>query len=302
MIQVDALRKAYGRAPALHGISFTAQAGQVTGLVGPNGAGKSTAMRIIAGQERADSGRATVDGKPLAQHRDPLRRIGIFLDSPSAHPGRTPRNHLTALAATHGIRRERVSRVIEEVGLESVEDRRIGTFSKGMRQRLGVASALLGDPANLILDEPVNGLDPDGALWLRRLCRRMASDGRAVLVSSHLMRELELTVDRVVILGRGRVLADTSLESLASAHTVGVRVLTPDAERLFTALHESGIDVERFGAFEVQASGMSAAEVGDLAWTLSIRIHELVTLTQDLETVYLGLTSDAAQYRSAELA
>ncbi len=214
MIEVDALVKRYGATTAVDGLSFTARPGTVTGFLGPNGAGKSTTMRMIVGLERPTSGTATVDGRRYADLRAPLRSVGIMLDARSVHPGRTAFRHLLAQARTHGIPRSRVDEVIATTGLGSVAGRRAGTFSLGMGQRLGIAGALLGDPGTLVLDEPVNGLDPDGVLWVRRLVRDLAAEGRTVLLSSHLMHELALCADRVVIIGRGRLLADAPVQEL----------------------------------------------------------------------------------------
>nr|WP_159622168.1 ATP-binding cassette domain-containing protein [Ruania rhizosphaerae] len=216
MIEVEALTKCYGPTRAVDGLTFTAQSGTVTGFLGPNGAGKSTTMRIIVGLERPTSGRATIDGQRYADLVAPLQAVGVMLDARSVHPGRTAFRHLLAQARTHGISRSRVDEVIEMTGLESVAGRRAGTFSLGMGQRLGIAGALLGDPHTLILDEPVNGLDPDGVLWVRGLVRDLAAQGRTVLLSSHLMHELALCADRVVIIGKGRLLADASVPELTA--------------------------------------------------------------------------------------
>jgi ABC-2 type transport system ATP-binding protein len=215
MIQVEALTKRYGSVTAVDGLTFTAPPGTVTGFLGPNGAGKSTTMRMVVGLERPTSGTATVDGRRYADLPAPLRTVGVMLDARSVHPGRTAFRHLRALARTHGIGRPRVDEVIEMTGLEKVAGRRAGTFSLGMGQRLGIAGALLGDPGTLILDEPVNGLDPDGVLWVRGLVRGLAAEGRTVLLSSHLMHELALCADRVVVIGRGRLLADAPVQELA---------------------------------------------------------------------------------------
>lgn len=214
MIEVEALTKRYGTTTAVDGLTFTARPGTVTGFLGPNGAGKSTTLRMVVGLERPTSGRALVDGRPYADLPAPLHAVGTMLDARSVHPGRTAYRHLLALAQTHGIGRARVREVIAMTGLEPVAGRRAGTFSLGMGQRLGIAGALLGDPATLLLDEPVNGLDPDGVLWVRRLVRDLAAEGRTVLLSSHLMHELALCADRVVVVGRGRLLADAPVQDL----------------------------------------------------------------------------------------
>ncbi len=214
MIEVEALTKRYGSTKAVDGLSFTAPAGTVTGFLGPNGAGKSTTMRMVVGLERPTSGTATVDGRRYADLPAPLHAVGVMLDARSVHPGRTAFRHLLAQARTHGISRSRVDDVIAMTGLESVAGRRAGTFSLGMGQRLGIAGALLGDPETLILDEPVNGLDPDGVMWVRQLVRDLAAEGRTVFLSSHLMHELALCADRVVIIGQGRLLADATVQEL----------------------------------------------------------------------------------------
>ncbi|GEA87598.1 ABC transporter ATP-binding protein [Cellulomonas cellasea] len=217
MIQVEALTKRYGPTTAVDGLTFTARPGLVTGFLGPNGAGKSTTMRVVVGLERPTAGTATVDGRRYADLPAPLHAVGVMLDARSVHPGRSAFRHLLALARTHGIGRSRVDEVIGMTGLESVARRRAGTFSLGMGQRLGIAGALLGDPGTLVLDEPVNGLDPDGVLWVRGLVRALAAEGRTVLLSSHLMHELALCADRVVIIGQGRLLADASVPELVAA-------------------------------------------------------------------------------------
>ena len=217
MIEVEALTKRYGSTTAVDGLTFTARPGTVTGFLGPNGAGKSTTLRMIVGLERPTSGTATVDGRPYAHLDAPLHAVGTMLDARSVHPGRSALGHLLGLARTHGIPRSRVHEVIAMTGLESVARRRAGTFSLGMGQRLGIAGALLGDPATLILDEPVNGLDPDGVRWVRHLVRDLASQGRTVLLSSHLMHELALCADRVVIIGQGRLLADATVQEIVDA-------------------------------------------------------------------------------------
>jgi len=216
MIEVRGLTKRYGATLAVDGLSFDIQPGVVTGFLGPNGSGKSTTMRMILGQDMPDAGRATIGGRPYASLRWPLREVGAVLDAKAFHPGRSARAHLTALAASNAIARRRVGEVLAEVGLTSVASRRAGTFSLGMAQRLGIAAALLGDPGVLLLDEPVNGLDPDGVRWIRKLLRSLAGSGRTVLVSSHLISEMALTADRLIVIGRGRLLADTTVTELTA--------------------------------------------------------------------------------------
>jgi len=216
MIEVRGLTKRYGATLAVDGLSFDIQPGVVTGFLGPNGSGKSTTMRMILGQDMPDAGQATIGGRPYASLRWPLREVGAVLDAKAFHPGRSARAHLTALAASNAIARRRVGEVLAEVGLTSVASRRAGTFSLGMAQRLGIATALLGDPGVLLLDEPVNGLDPDGVRWIRKLLRSLAGSGRTVLVSSHLISEMALTADRLIVIGRGRLLADTTVTELTA--------------------------------------------------------------------------------------
>ncbi|UFU05364.1 ATP-binding cassette domain-containing protein [Ruania halotolerans] len=299
MIEVAALTKCYGTTRAVDELSFTAQSGTVTGFLGPNGAGKSTTMRIIVGLERATSGAATIDGQRYADLAAPLHAVGVMLDARSVHPGRTAFRHLLAQARTHGISRSRVDEVIAMTGLESVAGRRAGTFSLGMGQRLGIAGALLGDPHTLILDEPVNGLDPDGVLWVRRLVRDLAAQGRTVLLSSHLMHELALCADRVVIIGKGRLLADASVQEIVdrSERAGTVRVRTAEPEVLARALLELGADVAPQAPGVLEVRGMSVDQVGGAARRHGATVLELATEGGTLEDAYLQLTADAVQYR-----
>ncbi|WP_315096963.1 ATP-binding cassette domain-containing protein [uncultured Cellulomonas sp.] len=299
MIEVDALTKRYGTATAVDGLSFTARPGTVTGFLGPNGAGKSTTMRIIVGLERATSGSATVDGRRFADLPAPLHAVGVMLDARSAHPGRTAYRHLLAQARTHGISRARVQHVIAMTGLESVAGRRAGTFSLGMGQRLGIAGALLGDPRTLILDEPVNGLDPDGVLWVRALVRDLAAEGRTVFLSSHLMHELALCADRVVIIGQGRLLADAPVTEIVerSARAGVVRVRTHEPELLARALLELGAEVESNEPGTLQVRGTTVDEVGAAAGRCGAVVLELSTDGGSLEDAYLELTAASVEYR-----
>jgi len=304
MIEVEALTKRYGRTTAVDGLTFTAQPGTVTGFLGPNGAGKSTTMRVVVGLERPTSGRATVDGRRYADLPAPLHAVGVMLDARSVHPGRSAYKHLRALAQTHGIGRTRVGEVLAMTGLESAAGRRAGTFSLGMGQRLGIAGALLGDPATLILDEPVNGLDPDGVLWIRRLVRELAAEGRTVLLSSHLMHELALCADRVVIIGRGRLLADASVpEIVAMSERAGtVRVRTSEPEPLLRALLEQGVHVTPQEPGVLQVRGTTVDEVGAAARRCGVTVLELSTEAGSLEDAYLQLTADAVEYRTPDVA
>ncbi|MBN8882339.1 ABC-2 type transport system ATP-binding protein [Salana multivorans] len=300
MIEVSHLSKHYGSVAAVNDLSFVARPGVVTGFLGPNGAGKSTTIRAIVGLERPTSGSATVDGRRYADLRAPLQEVGTMLDGRGAHPGRTAVGHLMGLARTHGIGRSRVDQVIALTGLESVARRRVGTFSLGMGQRLGIAAALLGDPATLILDEPVNGLDPDGVLWVRGLLRALAAEGRTVFLSSHLMSELAETATRIIVIGQGRLLADDDLENLlATSERAGlVRVRADDQSTLATAARELGARVTTDEAGTLEISGTDAAAVGALAARLGVNLLELSTASGTLEDAYLSLTAQAAQYAS----
>jgi ABC-2 type transport system ATP-binding protein len=308
MIQVEALTKRYGTTTAVNELSFTARPGTVTGFLGPNGAGKSTTMRMIVGLERPTSGSATVAGKKYADLTAPLHAVGVMLDARSVHPGRTAFRHLLAHARTHGIGKARVDEVIAMTGLESVAKRRAGTFSLGMGQRLGIATALLGDPATLILDEPVNGLDPDGVLWVRRLVRDLAADGRTVLLSSHLMHELALCADRVVIIGRGRLLADATVQEIVdrSEKAGVVRVRSTHPEHLANALRALGAEAlppDPGGApGELRVRGASVDQVGAAAGRCGTTVLELATENASLEDAYLQLTADSVEYQATDRA
>lgn len=302
MIEVEALTKRYGSTTAVDGLTFTARPGTVTGFLGPNGAGKSTTMRVVVGLERPTSGTATVAGHRYADLPAPLHAVGVMLDARSVHPGRTAYKHLLAMAQTHGIGKARVREVIAQTGLEPAADRRAGTFSLGMGQRLGIAGALLGDPATLVLDEPVNGLDPDGVLWVRRLVRELAAEGRTVLLSSHLMHELALCADRVVIIGRGRLLADATVAEIVdrSERAGVVRVRTTDPEPLAHELVSVGADVAPQGGGVLHVRGASVDDVGTAARRCGVTVLELGTESGTLEEAYLQLTGDAVEYRAVD--
>ena len=300
MITAEALTKRYGTTTAVDGLSFTAHPGTVTGFLGPNGAGKSTTMRMVLGLERPTAGTVTVDGHRYADLPAPLHAVGAMLDARSVHPGRTAFRHLLALARTHGIPRSRVEEVLGLTGLEPVAGRRVRTFSLGMGQRLGIAAALLGDPATLMLDEPVNGLDPDGVLWVRRLVRDLADEGRTVFLSSHLMHELALCADRVVIIGRGRLLADASVQDvLRRSRTAGlVRVRTTAPDDLARALANVGADVTVQPDGALQVRGVALEEVGALAGRAGAVVLELTADGGSLEEAYLDITSGAVQHHA----
>lgn len=300
MIEALALRKHYGPKKAVDDVSFDVRPGIVTGFLGPNGAGKSTTMRLIVGLDRPDGGSVTVNGRPYAKLRAPLHEIGVLLDAKAVHTGRTAENHLLALAATHRIGRKRVKEVIAFTGLESVARKRVGGFSLGMGQRLGIAAALLGDPGTLVLDEPVNGLDPEGVIWVRTLARSLASEGRTVFLSSHLMSEMAQTADHIIVLGRGRVIADAPVSSiLAMAQGDTVRVRTPDP-RLADGLSREGATVTADESGLLTVTGMPASRIGDLAAHWGIALHELAPVEASLEEAYLSLTQDEVEYHAGE--
>ena len=299
MIEAVGLTKRYGSKTAVDDITFSVKPGLVTGFLGPNGAGKSTTMRLIVGLDRATSGSVTVNGSRYADLKAPLREVGVLLDAKAVHPGRTAENHLLALAATHGIRRKRVDEVIALTGLESVARRRVGGFSLGMGQRLGIAAALLGDPSVLILDEPVNGLDPEGVIWVRELTRHLASQGRTIFLSSHLMTEMAQTADHIIVLGRGRVIADApvaTIEAIATGTAVHVR--TPDAERFASALTSAGATVTHPEPELLEVTGLAAPQIGELAARDRVVLHELSPVGGSLEDAYLALTQDEVEYHA----
>lgn len=307
MIVAENLTKRYGSTTAVDDVSFTVRPGLVTGFLGPNGAGKSTTMRMIVGLDAPNAGSVTVGGRRYAKSPSPLTEVGVLLDAKAVHTGRSARAHLRAMAATHGIPNSRVDEVISLTGLEAVARKRAGGFSLGMGQRLGIAAALLGDPQTLILDEPVNGLDPEGVRWVREFVRYLAREGRTVLLSSHLMSEMAQTADHVIVLGRGRVLADAPLGDLVSAWTAGeVLVRTPRSADLSAALQGSGADADALvsdvGDGALRVTGISAAAIGDLAAAHGIPLHELTPRTGSLEEAYMALTEGSVQYKSKEIA
>jgi ABC-2 type transport system ATP-binding protein len=298
MIQASNLSKVYGERRALDNVSFEVKPGLVTGFLGPNGAGKSTTMRLIVGLDRPSAGDVTVNGRHYADHRAPLREVGILLDAKAVHRGRSAYDHLMAMAATHGIGKKRVQEVIALTGLESVAKKRVGGFSLGMGQRLGIAAALLGDPATLILDEPVNGLDPEGVVWVRNLARHLAREGRTVFLSSHLMSEMAQTADHIIVLGRGRVIADESVDTiLARAKGDGVRVRTPQASTLTPLLSSTGVSVTGTAADLLEVHGLPSSRIGEIAAQAGVVLHELTPLEGSLEDAYMALTQDEVEYR-----
>ncbi|MGF1427670.1 ATP-binding cassette domain-containing protein [Kitasatospora sp. LaBMicrA B282] len=299
MIEAVGLTKRYGPKTAVHDLSFSVRPGIVTGFLGPNGAGKSTTMRMLLGLDTPSAGHATINGRRYADHAAPLREVGAMLEARAIHTGRSAFNHLLALAATHGIPRSRVDEVIDLVGLRQVARKRAGGFSLGMGQRLGIASALLGDPATLILDEPVNGLDPEGILWIRNLLKSLAAEGRTVLVSSHLMSEMALTAEHLIVIGRGRLIADTSVADFTEqASRGGVLVRTPDSVRLGELLRElPGLSVtEGEDARVLHVDGTDSERIGKLAAEHGLTLFELTPQKASLEEAFMEMTKDAVEY------
>ena len=300
MIRAYELTKRYGDTTVVHGLDFTVRPGTVTGFLGPNGAGKSTTMRMLLGLDSPTRGRSTIGGRAYAGHSAPLTEVGALLEARSVHPGRSAFNHLMALAHTHGIPRSRVEHVLDLAGLSEVAHKRIKGFSLGMGQRLGIAAALLGDPATLILDEPVNGLDPEGVLWIRNLLRSLAAQGRTVLVSSHLMSEMALTADHLVVIGRGRLLADTTVTDFVRHSGAGtVKVVTPDAAGLVRHLTAPGVTVTTDASGGLTVHGTDAEHIGRTAAAHGIPLFELTPNTASLEEAFMDLTHDAVEYPAA---
>ncbi|WP_126637017.1 ABC transporter ATP-binding protein [Embleya hyalina] len=303
MIEIEHLTKRYGRVLAVDGLTFTVRPGRVTGFLGPNGAGKTSTLRMLLGLNTPTSGRATIDGRSFREFGTGLRHVGALLDANDVHDGRTANAHLGALARSNGLPRGRVREVLATVGLGDAGRRRIGGFSLGMRQRLGIAAALLGDPPVLLFDEPVNGLDPEGIRWARGLFRELAAEGRTVLVSSHLMGEMEHTADHLVVIGAGRLIADESLAAFAArATTGGVTVRTPDPTALAAVLAEAGATVRAHGPDTLSVTGPTAAEVNELAFTHRVMVHEVTAHGKTLEDAFMQLTADSVRYRAAATA
>jgi ABC-2 type transport system ATP-binding protein len=300
-IEAHGLTKRYGSTLAVDDLTFAVQPGRVTGFVGPNGAGKSTTMRVILGLDAPDSGTALVNGRAYASLDTPLREVGALLDARAFHPGRSAREHLRWLAASNGLPRARVDTVLELVGLARVVRRKTGGFSLGMAQRLGIAAALLGDPPVLLFDEPVNGLDPEGIRWLRGFLRALAAEGRAVLVSSHLMSELEGTADHLIVIGRGRLIADTPVRDLLDA-TAGLRftVRTPQPAALMALLAEAGAVVTSTDHDALTVSGLDGTRIADLAAQHGLRVHELSPQRVTLEEAFMGLTRDSVDFAAGQ--
>jgi ABC-2 type transport system ATP-binding protein len=303
MIEVENLSKRYGDKLAVDGLSFVVQPGMVTGFLGPNGAGKSTTMRMIAGLDEPTTGTVLVNGARYRASAAPMAELGILLEAKAVHTGRSARNHLLALAQTNGISSKRVDAVIDLVGLRSVAGTRAGGFSLGMGQRLGVASALLGNPTTVALDEPANGLDPEGVLWMRTMLKDLAAAGHTVFVSSHLMSEMAQTATRLVVIGRGRLIADTTVEEFvarAASDTVVVR--TPDPSRLRSLLLGPGVTITAGEPGVLHIDGLSCEQVGARAWQGHVAIYALAVEHTSLEAAFMTLTSDSVEYRSSDSA
>jgi ABC-2 type transport system ATP-binding protein len=297
VISAAGLTKSYGATRAVDGLSFDVRPGVVTGFLGPNGSGKSTTMRLVMGLDRPDAGTVTIAGRRFHDLRWPLREVGALLEAKAIHPGRSAFNHLLAMAQTNSIPRGRVDEVLGLVGLETVARRKAGKFSLGMSQRLGIASALLGDPGVLLFDEPINGLDPEGILWVRNLLKGLAGEGRTIFVSSHLMSEMALTATDLVVIGRGQLIADTTVDDFIASNTVAtVLVRSPETDRLAAVLRSAGAGVTTRADGALLVTGLDAARIGDAALTAGAALHELSPVQASLEEVFMELTSDMVDY------
>ncbi|MBV9383406.1 MAG: ATP-binding cassette domain-containing protein [Streptosporangiaceae bacterium] len=300
MIEVRGLTKRYGDKVAVNDLSFAIEPGKVTGFLGPNGAGKTTTMRLILGLDYPDGGSVTVDGQRYHDLAYPMREVGALLDAKAVHGGRSAYNHLLCLAQTNNLPKRRVGEVLDLVGLSEVARKRSKGFSLGMSQRLGIAGTLLGDPRVLMFDEPVNGLDPEGILWIRNLMKALAAEGRTVFVSSHLMSEMENTADHLIVIGRGRLIADCSMaEFIARSSGASVRVRTPSPDQLVMAVAAEGGSASASGDGTLIVQGMTADRVGDIAFEKGIRLHELTLLRASLEEAFMELTADSVEYHAA---
>ncbi len=303
MIEVQGLTKTFGSKTVVDNLSFQVGDGSVTGFLGPNGAGKSTTMRCMLALDRSRSGRTLFNGKEFSELKHPLREVGALLDAKYVHPSRSARNHLRYLAASNGLAKSRVDEVLEMVGMTSVADQRVGKYSLGMHQRLGIAVALLGDPHTMLFDEPVNGLDPEGILWVRNFLRFLASQGRTVLVSSHLLSEMAQTADRLVVIGQGRLISSGSVtEFVAQNVTAWVSVRSPQATELAGALRSAGIGVTEVADGSLSVTGWSTDHVGELAARNAITLHELTSKQASLEEAFMEATRSSVEYRAAEFA
>jgi ABC-2 type transport system ATP-binding protein len=299
MIEVQGLTKRYGDRIAVDNLTFAIEPGKVTGFLGPNGAGKTTTMRCILGLDYADEGAVTVAGHPYRGLAYPMREVGALLEAKAVHGGRSAYNHLLCLAQSNSLPKRRVGEVLELVGLSDVARKRVKGFSLGMSQRLGIAGTLLGDPRVLMFDEPVNGLDPEGILWIRNLMKALASEGRTVFVSSHLMSEMENTADHLIVIGRGRMIADCTMsEFIARSSATAVRVRSPLAQQLAQAVTTAGATAVTMPDGAVEVRGMSTEQIGDLAFTMGARLHELAPVRASLEEAFMELTADSVEYRA----
>ena len=300
MIEARGLTKDYGSKRAVDDLTFTVEPGVVTGFLGPNGSGKSTTMRLILGLDAPTSGSVTVNGKSYREHAAPLHEAGALLEARSVHTGRSAYNHLLALAQTHGIPRRRVNELIDLVGLHEVAKKRAGQFSLGMGQRLGIAAAVIGDPQTVMLDEPVNGLDPEGIHWIRNLLKQLAAEGRTVFVSSHLMSEMALTADHLIVIGRGKLIADTGVEEfIQGASKQAVRVRSPQADELRGLIAGTDVVIRDVEPGVLEVGGLTAEQIGDLAAAHGLRLHELTPVQASLEEAFMELTRDDLEYQAA---
>jgi ABC-2 type transport system ATP-binding protein len=299
MIEVRGLTKRYGAKTAVDNLTFSIESGQVTGFLGPNGAGKTTTMRCILGLDYPTEGTISVDGKSYRDMAYPMREVGALLEAKAVHGGRSAYNHLLCLAQTNSLPKRRVGEVLELVGLSDVAKKRSKGFSLGMSQRLGIAATLLGDPKVLMFDEPVNGLDPEGILWIRNLMKALAGEGRTVFVSSHLMSEMENTADHLIVIGRGKLIAASSMKDfVAGASGASVRVRTPSADQLVRAVTAKGATTSTDDDGAIEVRGMSTEQIGDLAFSEGIRLHELTTVRASLEEAFMELTADSVEYHA----
>jgi len=302
VIETTRLTKRFGPKTAVDDLSIRVEPGRVTGFLGPNGAGKSTTMRLILELDRPTSGYATVNGQPFHRHKDPLHQVGALLDAKASHPARTARNHLRIIAATQGISFKRADDLLELTGLSAVADKHVGTFSLGMSQRLGIAAALMADPTTLILDEPVNGLDPEGVLWVRNLVRHEAGQGKTVFLSSHLMSEIQQVADHVIILGRGRLLAERSIaDFINEASGVATRVASPQAAQLRDALAGPGVEFTDLEPGVMRVGGLTAERIGEVAAANGWVLHELTPLQASLEDAYMKLTENEVEFTAHDI-
>ena len=296
MIKIDHLTKSYGETLAVDDLNFEVKPGVVTGFLGPNGSGKSTTMRVILGLDRATSGRATINGRKYNELTSPLHEVGALLDARAVHPGRTARNHLCALAASNKIKMTRVDEVLEFVGLASVSNKKVGGFSMGMSQRLGIAGALLGDPGVLLFDEPVNGLDPEGIKWIREFFQSLAKEGRTVFVSSHLMSEMAVSADQIIVIGRGKFITQGSIDELTATVQGTVFVRASDTAALTPILTSAQGVVRQLNDHGLSVTGLTSDRIGEIAFSSGVVIHELTPQRASLEQVFMDLTADAVEY------